>query len=62
MLHFIRNESGQDIVEYSLMLVLVAAVAVLAMTAFGVPIRTLINSAASKLSAAAEAEPFSQGE
>lgn len=54
MSRFVNDEGGQDIVEYSLLLTLVATIALLAVTMLGVPIRTLINSAATRINAATD--------
>lgn len=55
---FFTDEAGQDVVEYSLLLVLVAAIGLIAMTVLGVPIKNLINKATGRLSEVAETDPF----
>jgi len=40
---FLKDESGQDIVEYSLLLVLIGAVAVLILTGMGTSIGNIFN-------------------
>ena len=40
---FLKDESGQDIVEYSLLLVLIAAVAVLILTGMGTSINNVFT-------------------
>ena len=40
---FLKDESGQDIVEYSLLLVLIAAVAVLILTGMGTSINKVFE-------------------
>lgn len=53
-----QTERGQTVVEYSLMLVLVAALAIFVFTAFGGSISNLINRAAARVSQAAQTEPL----
>jgi pilus assembly protein Flp/PilA len=48
--NFINEEDGQDLVEYGLVLGLVAAAAVVAVTAFGTSISTAYGSLSSKVS------------
>lgn len=43
------DESGQDLVEYALLLVLIALVAVAAVTLVGTEVQNIFNDAASKL-------------
>ncbi|HWQ34317.1 MAG TPA: hypothetical protein VNQ79_15825 [Blastocatellia bacterium] len=52
-----RTQRGQSIVEFSLLLVLTAAIGLLAMTMLGVPLRNLISRAGAAINTAAEAEP-----
>lgn len=49
---FIREESGQDIVEYSLLLVLIGAAALFVMTTMGSSITSIFNKISAKLNAA----------
>ncbi|HWQ33853.1 MAG TPA: Flp family type IVb pilin [Blastocatellia bacterium] len=50
--NFIRDESGQDIVEYSLLLVLIGAAALFVMTTMGASISSIFSKIAGKLSTA----------
>lgn len=52
---FIYNEQGQDIVEYSLLLVLIGLAGVFILTAMGQSIGNIFEKISSKLSAADEA-------
>ncbi len=49
---FLKDESGQDIVEYSLLLVLIGAVAVLILTGMGASISSIFNKISGTLSQA----------
>jgi Flp pilus assembly pilin Flp len=49
---FFSDESGQDIVEYSLLLVLIGAAALFVLTAMGTSITNIFNKISSKLSTA----------
>ncbi|MFN7927167.1 MAG: Flp family type IVb pilin [Blastocatellia bacterium] len=49
---FLKDESGQDIVEYSLLLVLIGAVAVLILTGMGTSISKIFNKITASLSEA----------
>lgn len=49
---FINDESGQDIVEYSLLLVLIGAAAILILTGMGTSITNIFQKIAGTLSAA----------
>ena len=49
---FVRNEEGQDLLEYALLVALIALVAVAAVTAAGQSVSTIFNSIAGKLTAA----------
>jgi len=49
---FLKDESGQDIVEYSLLLVLIGAAAVLILTTMGTSITSIFSKIAGKLSSA----------
>lgn len=50
---FVRNDEGQDLLEYALLVALIALVAIAAVTAAGGSVQTIFNSIASKLSGAA---------
>ena len=49
---FLKEEQGQDIVEYSLLLVLIGAAAVFVLTAMGASISQIFNKINNKLSEA----------
>jgi pilus assembly protein Flp/PilA len=49
----VRNEEGQDLLEYALLVALIALVAIAAVTAAGTSVSTIFNSIASKLTTAA---------
>ncbi len=49
---FLKDESGQDIVEYSLLLVLIGAVAVLILTGMGTSIGNIFNKITNTLNQA----------
>ena len=49
---FLKDESGQDIVEYSLLLVLIGAVAVLILTGMGTSISNIFNKIKTSLESA----------
>ncbi len=49
---FLKDESGQDIVEYSLLLVLIGAVAVLILTGMGRSIGNIFSKIAGSLNQA----------
>ena len=49
---FIADESGQDIVEYSLLLVLIGAAALFVITTMGVKIQSIFSKIGNKLSQA----------
>jgi len=49
---FLKDEHGQDIVEYSLLLVLIGAAAVFILTTMGTSISNIFNKINSKLSQA----------
>lgn len=55
MKNFIKDESGQDIVEYSLLLVLIGLAGVFILTAMGQSIGNIFEKISTKLSAADEA-------
>jgi pilus assembly protein Flp/PilA len=48
-----RNEEGQDLLEYALLVALIALVAVGAVTAAGVSVQTIFNNIAGALGGAA---------
>jgi Flp pilus assembly pilin Flp len=50
--NFLGDEHGQDIVEYSLLLVLLGAVAILALTAMGASISNIFSKINDRLSSA----------
>jgi Flp pilus assembly pilin Flp len=50
--NLLRDESGQDVVEYSLLLVLIGAVAVIALTAMGTSIQSIFSKITVQLSQA----------
>lgn len=52
---FVRNDEGQDLLEYALLVALIALVAIAAVTAAGVSVQTIFNNIAGKLGAAAGA-------
>jgi pilus assembly protein Flp/PilA len=49
---FVRNEEGQDLLEYALLVALIALVAMAAVQAAGGSVSTIFNSIASQLNAA----------
>jgi len=49
---FVRNDEGQDLLEYALLVALIALVAVGAVTAAGTNVNAIFNSVATKLGAA----------
>jgi len=49
----VRNEEGQDLLEYALLVALIALVAIAAVTAAGGSVSTIFQSIADKLGAAA---------
>ncbi|MFZ9310724.1 MAG: Flp family type IVb pilin [Arenimonas sp.] len=57
MKSFLRDESGQDIVEYSLLLCLVGAAALLIVTLMGESISSIFNKIAGRLNQADAAIP-----
>jgi pilus assembly protein Flp/PilA len=50
---FLNDEQGQDVVEYSLLLVLIGAAAVFILTAMGTSISTIFTRINQKLTSAA---------
>ena len=57
MKRLLRDESGQDLVEYSLILAFVALAAAALMTTMGQSVTTIWTSADSQMSTAAAAVP-----
>jgi Flp pilus assembly pilin Flp len=55
MKQFLLDEEGQDIVEYSLLLVLIAAAAVFLLTSMGASISAIFSKINTRLSTANEA-------
>lgn len=53
--NFIKDESGQDIVEYSLLLVLIGAAALFVLSSMGVSISQIFSKINTKLTSANEA-------
>lgn len=53
--HFISDEQGQDIVEYSLLLVLIGAAAVFVLTAMGTSISQIFSKINQRLTSANDA-------
>ena len=53
--NFIKDESGQDIVEYSLLLVLIGAAALSVLSSMGVSISQIFSKINTKLTSANEA-------
>jgi pilus assembly protein Flp/PilA len=49
---FVRNEEGQDLLEYALLVALIALVAIAAVAAAGGSVSTIFNTIATKLSGA----------
>jgi pilus assembly protein Flp/PilA len=52
---FARNEDGQDLIEYALLVGLISLVAVAAITAAGTSVNTIFTNIGTKLAAAASA-------
>jgi pilus assembly protein Flp/PilA len=50
---FVRDEEGQDLLEYALLVALIALVAVLAVTAAGGSVKTIFQNIADQLAKAA---------
>jgi pilus assembly protein Flp/PilA len=50
---FVRNEEGQDLLEYALLVALIALVAVAAVTAAGGSVNTIFSNIAAALNTAA---------
>ena len=54
-LAFVRDEEGQDLLEYALLVALIALVAIAAVTAAGGSVSTIFNKIATALNAPAAA-------
>jgi pilus assembly protein Flp/PilA len=52
---FVRNDEGQDLLEYALLVALIALVAIAAVAAAGTSVQTIFQSIADKLKTAAGA-------
>ena len=52
---FVRNDEGQDLLEYALLVALIALVAIAAVQAAGTSVSTIFQAIADKLKAAAPA-------
>jgi len=50
---FVRQDEGQDLLEYALLVALIALVAIIAVTAAGTSVSTIFTSIANALAAAA---------
>ena len=50
---FVRNEDGQDLLEYALLVALIALVAIAAVKAAGGSVKTIFNDIATQLAPAA---------
>jgi pilus assembly protein Flp/PilA len=50
---FVRQDEGQDLLEYALLVALIALVAIIAVTAAGGSVRTIFQAIADRLAAAA---------
>ncbi len=48
-IHMLNNEEGQDLLEYALLVALIALVAVGAVTAAGLQVNTIFNQIASAI-------------
>ena len=46
---FVRNDEGQDLLEYALLVALIALVAIAAVTAAGLKVQTIFNAIADAL-------------
>ena len=55
LLEFLREEEGQDLIEYALLVALISLVCVVALTTAGTQVNAIFNSITSKLSSAAAA-------
>ena len=54
---FIRNEEGQDLIEYALLVALISLVCVVALTDAGTQVNKIFESIKDKLTTAAAAAP-----
>lgn len=54
MIQFLKDETGQDIVEYSLLLVLIGAAGLFFLSAIGLNITNIFNKLSAKLQSADE--------
>lgn len=52
--NFLEDESGQDVVEYSLLIVLIGTVALIYLTGLGLNISTLLQNIGAKLELVAD--------
>ena len=52
MIRFVREEEGQDLIEYSLLAALIAVASIAAMTALGAEIKDIFTYITGKLTAA----------
>jgi len=52
---FVRNEEGQDLLEYALLVALIALVAIAAVTAAGQSVQTIFQAIADQLKTASAA-------
>ncbi len=55
LLEFLREEEGQDLIEYALLVALISLVCVVALTTAGTQVNAIFTSITSKLSSAAAA-------
>jgi pilus assembly protein Flp/PilA len=53
LLDFVRNEEGQDLIEYALLVALIALVCVAALTTAGSEVNSIFNKITGKLTDAA---------
>jgi pilus assembly protein Flp/PilA len=53
LLEFLREEEGQDLIEYALLVALISLVCVVALTTAGTQVNAIFTSITSKLSSAA---------
>jgi Flp pilus assembly pilin Flp len=53
--NFFKDEDGQDVVEYSLLLVLIGAAAIFVLTSMGASISSIFSKINTRLSAAEQA-------
>jgi pilus assembly protein Flp/PilA len=54
---FVRNEEGQDLIEYALLVALISLVCVVALTDAGKEVNNIFTSIKNKLTTAAAAAP-----